>query len=332
MNILTNDNSDNESFIDPYNFPKNESKEARTKRETAFLKLLTEGQEKAQKKHPFDIAIPESWLDYLSPEYRTSWTHAIDKHIVYLSFCLSDPQTIVDKMNSIGQLAMLSFATGAKHTLQLFHNVTNIHGNLIALKGFSNSSTAYIVDKTKLFKLRTKDLSDLDTIANLDLSRLSSKGLQKPNLVNTPIPATIVLPPFITAKIIAKQAFSNAQHCFNVVWDLLITRDEAEGITTFFPQDDNDVSNIDENKPHINELTDDPLQSPRTPTTAKSVNPQSNLQRFEPLLLFLFAAADTHYGRSLKSSFQPNTDDDIEQWRKDRDDSVTTTKKQATQK
>eukprot|EP01082_Thalassiosira_pseudonana_P010086 g8886.t1 g8886 contig34:369079-371430(-) len=242
-----------------------------------------------------------------------------------------DPQTIIDKMTSIGQLAMLSFATGAKHTLQLFHNVTNIHGNLVALEGTSNTSNAYIVDKTKLFKLRTKDLPDLDTIANLDPSRLSSKGLQKPNLVSTPIPATIVLPPFITAKIIATQAFSNAQHCFKVVWDLLITRDEADGITTFFPQDDDDVSNVDEDRPHINELTDDPLQSPRTPTAVKSVNPQSNLQRFEPLLLFLFAAADTHYGRSLKSSFQPNTDDDIEQWRQDRDDSITTTKKQATQ-
>jgi hypothetical protein len=190
MNVLTNDNSDNESFIDPYNFPKNESKEARMKRETAFLKLLAVGQEKAQKKHPFHIAIPESWLDYLSPEYRPSWTHASDKHIVYLSSCLSDPQTIVDKMTSIGQLAMLSFATGAKHTLQLFHNVTNIHGNLVALMGISNTSNAYIVDKTKLFKLRTKDLPDLDTITNLDLSRLSSKRLQKPNLVSTPIPAT----------------------------------------------------------------------------------------------------------------------------------------------
>eukprot|EP00970_Alexandrium_tamarense_P012511 scaffold2932_cov155-Alexandrium_tamarense.AAC.2 len=196
--------------------------------------------------------------------------------------------------------------------------------------GVSNTSTAYIVDKTKLFKLRTKDLPDLDTIANLDLSRLSSKGLQKPNLVSTPIPATIVLPPFITAKIIATQAFNNAQHCFNVVWDLLIDRDDAEGITTFFPQDDDNVSKIDEIKPHIHELTDDPIHSPHTPPSVKhSVNPQSNLQTFEPLLLFLFVAADTHYGRSLKSSFQPNTDDNIEKWRKDRDESVTIAKKPA---
>jgi hypothetical protein len=126
------------------------------KRETEFLKLLAKGQEKAPKKHPFDVTTPDSWLDYLSPEHSTSWTHAINKQIVYLSSCISDPQTIVDKMNSIGQLAMLSFETGTKHALQLFHNVTNIHGNLVALMGVLNTSTAYIVDKTKIFKLRTK--------------------------------------------------------------------------------------------------------------------------------------------------------------------------------